>query len=77
MKIGGKIGISRTKDINNAQIAPPVGRLADSADSYAMYGLRKLNDNYTDNTQCIRVRRDGASPGESDIGFDAQGILDG
>jgi hypothetical protein len=76
MKIGAKIGISHTKDINNAQIAPPIGRLVSSADSYAMYGLRKLNENYTDNTQCIRVRRDGDSAGESDIGFDAQGNLD-
>ena len=72
MKIGGKIGISRTKDINNAQIAPPIGKLVAASGDYGMYGLRKVKDDYTGN--CIKLRKDGESE-TVDIGFDAFGIL--
>ena len=73
MKIGAKIGISHTKDINNAQIAPPVGRLVDESNSYAMYGLRKVRESYTGN--CIEVRR-GSDDATRNIPFDAHGNLD-
>jgi len=73
MKIGGKIGISHTKDINNAQIAPPVGGLVDEADSYAMYGLRKIKEGYTGN--CIEVRRE-SDDATRNIPFDVHGNLD-
>jgi hypothetical protein len=72
MKIGGKIGISRTKDINNAQIAPPIGKLVAASGDYGMYGLRKVKDDYTGN--CIKLRKDGETE-TVDIGFDAFGNL--
>ena len=72
MKIGGKIGISHTKDINNAQIAPPIGKLVNDSQGYGMYGLRKVNDGYTGN--CIEVREDGGDS-YANIGFDAHGNL--
>ena len=73
MRIAGKIGISHTKDINNAQIAPPVGRLVSDENSYAMYGLRKVKEGYTGN--CIEVRESGGDT-TANIGFDAHGNLD-
>tara|TARA_Y100000004_G_scaffold184160_1_gene232825 strand:- start:377 stop:1270 length:894 start_codon:yes stop_codon:yes gene_type:complete len=73
MKIGGKIGISHTKDINNAQIAPPIGKLVNDSQGYGMYGLRKVNDGYTGN--CIEVRRD-SDDATRNIAFDAHGNLD-
>lgn len=73
MKARGKIGISRTKDINNAQIAPPVGRLVSNENAYAMYGLRKIREGYTGN--CIEVRESGGDT-HANIGFDAHGNLD-
>jgi hypothetical protein len=73
MKIAAKIGISHTKDINNAKITPPVGKLTSDEDSYAMYGLRKIKDDYAGN--CIEVREsDGDTT--ANIGFDAHGNLD-
>jgi len=73
MKIGAKIGISHTKDINNAKIAPPIGRLVNDSQGYGMYGLRKVNDGYTGN--CIEVRR-GSDDATRNIAFDAHGNLD-
>jgi len=73
MKVGGTIGISRTKDINNAQVASPVGRLVSDENSYAMYGLRKIKEGYTGN--CIEVRESGGDT-TANIGFDAHGNLD-
>ena len=72
MKAIGKIGISHTKDINNAQIAPPIGKLVAASGDYGMYGLRKVKDDYTGN--CIKLRKDGESE-TVDIGFDAFGNL--
>lgn len=73
MKIGGKIGISHTKDINNAQIAPPIGKLVAYTGDYGVYGLRKVKDDYTGN--CIEVRRD-SDDATRNIAFDAHGNLD-
>ena len=73
MKAIGKIGISRTKDINNAQVASPVGRLVSDENAYAMYGLRKVREGYTGN--CIEVREGGGDT-TANIGFDAHGNLD-
>ena len=73
MKIGAKIGISHTKDINNAKTAPPVGRLVSDENYYAMYGLRKIKEGYTGN--CIEVRESNGNA-IANIGFDTHGNLD-
>jgi hypothetical protein len=38
------------------------------------FSLRKLSKNYSGN--CIRIRRDSTGQAETDIGFDASGIID-
>ena len=67
------IGISNKADVARAKAVPPVGKLVSTGDSYAMYGLRKVKDDYTGN--CIEVREsDGGAL--ANIGFDAHGNLD-
>ena len=67
------IGISNKADVARAKAVPPVGKLVSTGDSYAMYGLRKVKDDYTGN--CIEVRR-GSDDAPANIGFDAHGNLD-
>ena len=48
--------------------------LDDYPNAAAAYSLRKLRTAYSGN--CIRIRRDSTGQAETDIGFDASGIVD-
>jgi len=48
--------------------------LDDYPNAAAAYSLRKLDKDYTGS--CIRIRRDSTGQAETDIGFDASGVVD-